>query len=551
MTAQGNQWGWGVRREDEEALVAIELSDVARAGMGLGEVSDGTAPELLVDVYLRRSGEKEDLATLRGHLADIARWVQLNGLLIRRVWFEQLSASKAYVRRREFELATQAVLDGKSRTLAVWKTDRFDRRGMGVVGAVLDKFETRGARLVSVTEGLDSSQSARLVFAVLSERARDEVRDIALRVKRGHDAHKQEGRRGTGRPPFGLASPPGSGRVEPHEAEYPTARRLADLLLEGLTTTRTAWALNEEGHRTRGGFTWSATAVSKLAQSPLFAGMVPQRRRKTDADGNPLGQWEGYGEPLLGPDGAPIMCGTGVVSVDEWYKVKSLIGGRTHPGTSRGGLASSRLLTGSGLFICGRCGGPMSYRGGRYGCEWRKQRGTSVCLGITALSGRVDRAVGEAWAGHVSGLPLGDPVLVAVVRQWLELSDPATRAKRQHVKEALEAAQSRVRQLEEDYYVWGKLTKDRYEELSCAQVEAIQEMEGRALALEQALDPATVRNGSELVRIWNAPETTTTAKRSLLRSVVKQIAILPAVRRGDPTPITQRLEYVWVSAAVG
>ncbi|MEV0494279.1 recombinase family protein [Streptomyces atratus] len=66
--------------------------------------------------------------------------------------------------------------------------------------------------------------------------------------------------------------------------------------------------LNEEGRRTRSGATWSPTAVSKLAQSPLFAGMVPVRRRKTDEHGNPLDSWEG--SQLLGTQAALANMGT-------------------------------------------------------------------------------------------------------------------------------------------------------------------------------------------------------------------------------------------------
>src|SRR5690606_17844158 len=124
------------------------------------------------------------------------------------VWFEQLSASKYYVRRQEFEGATRAVFDGLSKVLAFWKTDRFDRRGMGAVGRMLDEFDRRRAGLVSVTEALDSRQpGARIVFAILSERAREEAKDISLRVNIGHAAHRSEGHRGTGLPPYGLRSP--------------------------------------------------------------------------------------------------------------------------------------------------------------------------------------------------------------------------------------------------------------------------------------------------------------------------------------------------------
>ncbi|WP_166028518.1 recombinase family protein [Streptomyces chilikensis] len=68
------------------------------------------------------------------------RWCGTEGLSIRHVWFEQRSASKIHVRRDEFEKVKEAVLAGRSRTLAVWKTDRLDGRGMGAVGQLHDEW---------------------------------------------------------------------------------------------------------------------------------------------------------------------------------------------------------------------------------------------------------------------------------------------------------------------------------------------------------------------------------------------------------------------------
>jgi site-specific DNA recombinase len=75
---------------------------------------------------------------------------------------------------------------------------------MGAVGSLLDELDKRRSRLVSVSEGLDSSKGERIVFAFLSERGRDEARDIAARVKIGPDAHRVLGRAPGGRPPFGV-----------------------------------------------------------------------------------------------------------------------------------------------------------------------------------------------------------------------------------------------------------------------------------------------------------------------------------------------------------
>ncbi|MFF1421804.1 recombinase family protein [Streptomyces sp. NPDC058280] len=516
-------------------------------------------PSGLMDAYLRRSNKKEDLATLRGHLRDLVRWAQAEGVQIRHVWFEQLSASKVHVRRREFEKATQAILDGKSKTLGVWKTDRFDRRGMGAVGRMLDEFDRRQARLVSVSEGLDSAKGGRVVFAILSERAREEAKDIAKRVKIGHDSHKAEGRRGTGKPPFGLYSAPGSGKVVPHPDEYETARRLAELLLDKKTTKDTAHKLNEEGHRTRSGATWSPTAVSKLAQSPLFAGMVPVRRRKTDEDGNPLDSWEGYGEPLRDGEGEIVMCGKGVVTPAEWFKVKSLIAERTDHRWARGKPEAKYLGTGS--YRCGRmrdkkgtgelepCGGSMSHRGGRYRCAVRQTRGKSICAGVVTLAERIDHAVGQAWVSHVTTLEADDPVITEMARRWLAFADPETQAKKQAAQKALEAAQKRVKKLEDDFYVYGKMDEERFEELSEGQRTVIESTTATLEALDSEADLTPLTQIENLREAWE--EADMIDKRMLLQCALgtKGVMVKPAARQGDHSPILGRLEFDWLSKA--
>ncbi|MBC2876343.1 MULTISPECIES: recombinase family protein [Streptomyces] len=107
-----------MRREDSGALKALGFSEDELAALGLDRPAEG-APADLVDVYIRRSKKREDLATLRAHLRDVVRWARSEGLGIRHVWFEQRSASKAHVRRDEFEKAKEAVLAGLSKTLAV------------------------------------------------------------------------------------------------------------------------------------------------------------------------------------------------------------------------------------------------------------------------------------------------------------------------------------------------------------------------------------------------------------------------------------------------
>lgn len=569
-----------MKRDDHATLVALGLSEEDMRERGLSSPADAP-PERLVDVYIRRSKKSEDLATLRGHLRDIVRWVraQPGDLQIRHVWFEQLSASKSYVRRVEFEKCTAAVLEGKSRTMAVWKTDRFDRRGMGQVGLMLDRLDRKRARLVCVVESLDSSQTgARILFAFLSEKARDEAKDIALRVTNGHQSHRVEGHRGTGQPPFGTLSPrlengKPSGKVEPNPEEYETARRLADCLLgtaldlpepwnakEGqpLSAHETAHVLNAEGRRTRRGNAWSATTVSTLAQSPMWAGMIPVRERKRDEDGNPLGIWTGYGEPFAGPDGQPIMCGTGVVTPGEWYKIRALIQSRSQAGRKGRGKPAAKYL-GTGFFRCGRmrdkggpdlemCLGSMTHRGGNYRCHIRVGMGLSVCAGCTTMAERADAALGEAWVSHVTALEPGDPVLLTIGRRWLAFSDPETQAKKELAQGALADAQNRVQRLEEDYYVHGKISEARYEELSAAQRATITIMGNTLDEINEESDVSALMDVEELRASWMSADLAT--RRMLLRCTLgpNGVVVAPALESGSRQPILNRLEFDWISA---
>ncbi|MFI6939568.1 recombinase family protein [Streptomyces sp. NPDC050418] len=545
----------GRKREDHATLVELGFTPEELAELGLDRPATAE-PARAMDAYVRRSNRQEDVATLRGHVRDLVQWAQSNGLQVRHVWFEQISASKVHVRRRQFENATQAIMDGRAKTLGVWKADRFDRRGMGAVGRMLDEFDRRQSRLVSVSEGLDSSKGGRVVFAILSERARDEAKDIAARVKAGHDAHKAEGRRGTGKPPFGLYSAQGSGKVEPHHDEYETARRLADLLLAGRTTKDTAHRLNEEGRRTRSGATWSPTAVSKLAQSPLFAGMVPVRRRRADAQGNPLDSWAGHGEPLRDARGEIVMCGTGVVSPAEWLEIKALIVERTDHRWRRGKPMAKYL--GTGMLRCGRlrdktgsgelerCGGSMGHRGGRYRCQVRQTRGESICRGVVTLAERVDKALGQAWLEQVTTLDPNAPVLQEIARRWLAFAEPDTQVRRVEALAALEGALQRSRKLEDDFYLYGKMDEARFEELSDS-LHAV--IEGASATLETLNSEVALiarTRGGGLRQAWD--EAGTRDRRMLLKCTIGDggITVLPATGQGDKTPILERLRFDWL-----
>ncbi|MDO0914184.1 recombinase family protein [Streptomyces sp. DT2A-34] len=538
-----------MERDDLPTLRALGFKDEELRALGLWEPATGD-PASLADAYIRRSKKRDDLATLRAHVRDVCRAAAADGVRIRRIWFEQLSASKAYVRREEFDNCIRAVLVGLSKALYVWKTDRLSRRGMGQVGLLLDDFDKRSARLVSVTEGLDSSKGSRMVFAILSERAREEAKDIALRTKAGGDAHKREGRWPGGVVPYGLRCPKGTGKLEHDPAEYPTARRIAEALLDGKTPAAIAEELNSKRVRTRKGKQWRAQTVIHLAQSPSWAGLVPVRERavKVYEDGTreTLDKWHRGGTPLMGPDGHPIQCGQGVVTFAEREAILAKFAARSRPGTAigdrtRGKRKAATILT--GVLRCPRCKGPMGNGGRNYRCLARINQGPSVCKGIATLRERADEAVAVLWINHVLALPPESPTIHAIARRWLSYNDPAKETRKRGVSAALDNAAARELRLQKEFFIGGSMAEAQYESLRAELSAQIAGLKAELAELSQEADLTPLMDPFSLAEMWE--DAGIDGQRALLQAALKRVTLSAPKSVGDRTPILDRLEPEW------
>ncbi|MDX3133885.1 recombinase family protein [Streptomyces europaeiscabiei] len=540
-----------MERDDLPTLRALGFADDDLRQLGLWEPATGDAVDL-AEAYIRRSKKRDNVATLRAHVRDVCRTAANDGKAIRRVWFEQISASKAHVRREEFEKATAAVLEGHSKTLYVWKLDRLSRRGMGAVGLLLDEFDKRGARMGSVTEGLDSSQrGARMVIAFLSERAREEAADIALRTKAGGDANKAEGRWPGGVVPFGLRCPNGSGKLEHDPVEYPTARRIADALLAGDTPAMIAEALNSEGIKTRKGKQWRAQTIIHLAQSASWAGLIPDRERAKDGFGNPLDKWHRGGNPLMGTDGHPVQAGVGVVTFAEREKILAKFAARSRPGTtigdrSRGKRKAATILT--GILRCPFCKGAMGNGGRNYRCLARINQGPSVCKGIATLRERADEAAAVLWINHILGLSLESPTIWGIARRWLSYQDPEKEARKRAVTAALDNAVTRELKLQKEFFIGGGMVESTYEALRAELSSQIESLKAELAELSKEADLTPLIEPETLVDLWEAAGID--ERRALLEAALKGITLLPPKYQGDKTPILDRLDPDWRDASV-
>lgn len=536
-------------REDYQTLRdSLGLSDDEIRDLGLWEPATGKPAEL-AEAYIRRSKKREDVASMRGQLRDVVKRAQEVGVQIRRVWFEQLSASKKSVTRREYADALEAIMDGKSKTFIVWKLDRFDRQGAGSVLSAVDRLEERRARLVTKVEHFDSSvKGTRTFIALYAERAREDAEDIAVRVVNGIQSHKVMGRKGPGVAPFGLTHDSETGKVFHHPTEYEAARKLADKLLERKTTLKTAHELNAEGYRTRTGKPWTFNGVSRLAQNPLFAGIVPRRERHADEYGNPLDRWSDFGDPVYNDDGTPLMCGQGVITPAEYFKIRALIRSRVAVATSKRGVRVGTYLLSASL-RCGRCFGQMHGSDRKYHCYARHNSGIAICKGLSTLSNRADVAVSDRWLAYVSNLNPEDPQLVEIGRHWMAFADPESEAGIQHARESLASAQNRLEELSDRYWnppVSGhRISTEEYDRQANRLTSTIAELSRALRELSVTVDVSALLEPQYLVEAWEGSDVET--KRVLIKAVWPNgIVLLPPKARGDKSPIDGRLDFTGI-----
>ncbi|WP_233647379.1 recombinase family protein [Streptomyces sp. BSE6.1] len=528
-------------------------------------------PSGLADIFLRRSTLMDDKATLDAHEDVLRKAIEAEGKTVRKVWREEVSASKRGVKREEFDAAIAAVLARETGSLWVYKLDRLSRRGMGHVGIVLDDFERIGAALRAQVDGLDSrNPNHRIIFAVAAEQARSEAINIGVRTRIGKEAHRPLGHWPGGPAPYGLKSqrlyPDDSRRraaqLVRHPEEYPIARKMADRLLDGESALSVAMWLTTEGNLTRRGKRWRATTVAAWARTPGTAGLMHRKERVEDpATGREY--WRVTGDVVLGLDGTPVRVGEGVVTPEERLRIISILKSRTRevtPGFTNAGTAGKRrgsrqaqsLLT--GIIKCGRCDGPMVRGGKQYRCLRRAESGPEACQGMYIDSADADEAVTHLWQSWVTALDPDDPydvdVLMKIAREWYGHQDPSRRLRLQEAKAAIEGIAERRDKLDTAYYVTGSFPGEdgerRYQTLKAALDGQLASLRAEIDSLSHDADLTPLLEPEELAEAWDAADLAT--KRLLLALTVERLRAVPAKYRGDRTPVLERVKPQWITA---
>jgi site-specific DNA recombinase len=229
---------------------------------------------------------------------------------------------------------------GRVTALVAYHSDRLYRHPSDLQ-ELIEVAEARSLPIATAQSGdLDLSTSAgRMVARILGSTARGEVERLAERTRAGKADAATRGAWNGGQRIYGYRTVKAEERqpdepalaVVPHERDL--VRDAARRVLAGESLRSIARALNQKGAVTTTGKPWSGPSLRKVLIRPATAGL-----RGSAGEVIGKGQWE----PLL--------------DEDTWRGVVAILTDSSRRTTDR----YARTYLGSGLFLCGVCGGPLT-----------------------------------------------------------------------------------------------------------------------------------------------------------------------------------------------
>jgi site-specific DNA recombinase len=485
------------------------------------------------DLYLRLSLDHPGATAIERQEVECRRWCAENGVSVRKVHTDRGVSGfseRAQAHRDGFTAALNAVAHGQTRTLVVWKLDRLSRRGVGQVGPVLDQLEAVGGRLVSVKDGLDTTQpQARMIIALLSEFARAESETMGIRIKSAKEAQRARGEWLSGKPPYGYEIAEDR-RLRPVEPAASLMRTVFEQIITGHTLHAICGMLNEAGLRNARGSKFTTTVLSVAIRTPAYAGLTPSRHV------NPKGQ-HAPGSPGVSRDrdtGEPVSCLTPgaqpIISRATQLQALTILEARLRRyGRDLRPRRPAYALLLRGLGRCARCGRPVITNSG-YRCFPLGKDGQLICQRpVRAMVAPVDQRVTQAWTDLVcDGGAEAEPLRRAVAERWTPPTSPAPHW--MQIKTELRELTARLADADDAFFVRGELDVRRHTRVSERLGLKIAQTEATLATAEPTINTTLLRDRDYVTQRWSqhAPD----GRRDLLRLAWDRILLHKAKQPG-------------------
>ncbi|MER6689757.1 recombinase family protein [Streptomyces minutiscleroticus] len=290
---------------------------------------DPADPELAC-IYCRMSEDREGgglgIDRQREDCEELA--AQL-GLTVVRVYADNDLSAYSGKPRPDYEQMLDDLRAGAYGTVLAWHTDRLHRRPVELE-EYIDVCEPRRIETRTVKAGhLDlTTATGRMIARQLGVQARYEVERMIERQRRAREQKVQRGEWSGGPRPYGWEED----GVTPVPEEITVIRESTEAILAGASVRSVAADLNLRGLRTSTGALWEGSNLGQMLRRPRNAGILQHRGQEAGPS-----EWD--------------------AAVDEptWRSLCAVLDDPSRMPTA----SNVRKHLGSGIYLCGPCGGTL------------------------------------------------------------------------------------------------------------------------------------------------------------------------------------------------
>lgn len=280
-------------------------------------------------------------------------------------------------RRPQYEQLLELARQGQIEAIVCLHTDRLYRQltDLDNITAACNAHKVKVETVQSGGVDLNSA-TGRMIAGMLAAQSRFEVDHQIERQKAAHADRAARGQFRGGPVTFGFQTVPGKPGHLAHNPEQAAAvRYAADAIIEGKSLQSIARRWLNMGVVAKGTQTpWSAAKVRKRMSSPRIAGLEPYKGQTY-----------------------PATTYEAIISESKWRQVMAVLQ-ENKPLNTRG---SERRWLGTGIYICGLCGGTMKTIKRKRDSESARAYSCATCTRISRLVHKVDNIVESVVLGYL------------------------------------------------------------------------------------------------------------------------------------------------------